>query len=141
MISQDLFIRNIDAMMNNDNCGAVSDGDHTFSELYRHRAILTAALFNAHPEMCWKSKQHHDGTMYDDYFIVGIDTPHGQATYHYALECWDMFHVREMERAPEWDGHTPEEAANRIAVTFCESGADDLTAEVIDNSGYSPLGK
>lgn len=121
MIDEPLFVRNIRAMMNNDNCGAVSDGDHTFSELYHHRAILTAALFNAYPEMCWKSKQHHDGSMYDGYFIVGMDTPHGQATYHYALSYWWMFHVKELDHAPEYDGHTPEQAIERIAETFCEN--------------------
>lgn len=135
MIDEKLFARNIRVMTDNDDCGAVSDGDHTFSELYRHRAILTAALFNAHSEMCWKSKRHHDGSMYDGYFIAGVNTPYGQATYHYELSCWDMFNVPELDHAPEWDGHTPEEAANRIAVTFCKSGTDSLAATVIDKSG------
>lgn len=119
MIDHDLFHNNIDAMIHNGNCSGVSDGDHTFSELYHHRAILTAALFDAHPEMCWKSKQHHDGTMYDGYFIIGIDTPCGQASYHYPLDYWKLFDIRELERAPEWDGHTPHEAITRIAETFC----------------------
>lgn len=121
MIDHDLFRRNMEAMLDNDNCGAVSDGDHTFSELYHHRAILTAGLFNAHPEMCWKAKQHHDGTMYDGYFIVGIDTPYGQAAYHYALNYWNAFNAPELERAPEWDGHTAEQAVERIAKTFCHT--------------------
>lgn len=79
----------------------------------------TAALFNAHAEMCWKAKQHHDGTMYDGYFIVGIDTPSGQASYHYPLEYWNMFNVKEFGRAPEWDGHTPQQAIDRIMAAFC----------------------
>lgn len=119
MIDEKLFVRNIRAMTDNENCGAVSDGDHTFSELYHHRAILTAAAFNAHPEMAWKSKQHHDGTMYDGYFICGVNTVCGQATYHYALEYWDLFKVPELDRAPEWDGHTPAVAAARLAMAFC----------------------
>lgn len=119
MIDEKLFVRNIRAMTDNDNCGAVSDGDHTFSELYHHRAILTAAAFNAHPEMAWKSKQHYDGSMYDGYFICGVNTVCGQATYHYALEYWDFFKVPELDRAPEWDGHTSAVAAARLAMAFC----------------------
>jgi hypothetical protein len=49
-------------------------------------------------------------------FIVGIETPEGQATYHYDLNpYWDMFKVKELDKAPTWDGHTPEDAINRIS--------------------------
>lgn len=96
--------------------GNTSDGYHTFNELYDHRAKLFSVIVRDHSELCWKSKQHHDGTMYDGMFIVGINTPQGQASYHYDIEpYWDMFDCREMERAPEWDGHTPTEAIDRIA--------------------------
>ena len=95
--------------------GDTSDGYHTFNELYHHRAVLFSVIVKAFPDLAWKSKKHHDGTMYDGMFIVGINTPHGQATYHYDIEpYWDMFRCPELERAPEWDGHTPEEAINRI---------------------------
>lgn len=96
--------------------GDTSDGYHTFNELYDHRAKLFSVIVRDHSELCWKSKLHHDGTMYDGMFIVGINTPQGQASYHYDIDpYWDMFRCKEMERAPEWDGHTPEEAINRIA--------------------------
>lgn len=50
-------------------------------------------------------------------FIVGIETNWGQATYHYDVDkCWDMFRCRELERAPEWDGHTPDQAIERIGL-------------------------
>jgi len=97
--------------------GSTSDGYHTFDELYHHRAILFSVICNTHPYSihAWKSKKHHDGDMYADMFIVGIDTPNGQATYHYDIEpYWDLFKVKELEFAPEWDGHTPEEAIQRI---------------------------
>ena len=123
MIDKALFMQNVRNMLDNDNCGDVSDGDHTFKELYHHRAILTMALFNSHPNMCWKSRQHHDGTMYDGYFIVGIDTPDGQVTYHYDLSYWSMFHVRELDRAPKFDGHTPDQAIERIATAFIKRQA------------------
>lgn len=53
--------------------------------------------------------------MYEGMFIVGIETPMGQATYHYNIDpYWDMFCVKELENAPEWDRHTPAQAIERI---------------------------
>ena len=97
--------------------GEVSDGYHTFNELYRHRAILFSVICNQNKELAWKSKCHHDGTMFDRMFIVGIETPQGQATYHYDTNpYWDMFDVKSLDFAPEWDGHTSEQAIERIAL-------------------------
>ena len=95
--------------------GETSDGYHTFNELYHHRAVLFSVIVKAFQEKAWKARLHHDGTMYDGMFIVGIDTPEGQASYHYDIDpYWDMFECRELERAPEWDGHTPAQAIERI---------------------------
>lgn len=95
--------------------GDTSDGYHTFNELYHHRAVLFSVIVKAFQEKAWKARLHHDGTMYDGMFIVGIDTPEGQASYHYDIDpYWDMFECRELERAPEWDGHTPAQAIERI---------------------------
>ena len=96
--------------------GDTSDGYHTFNELYHHRAVLFSVIVRDHANLAWKSKAHHDGTMYDGMFIVGIETPQGQATYHYDVDpYWDMFECKEFDRAPEWDGHTPDESIARIA--------------------------
>lgn len=95
--------------------GDTSDGYHTFNELYHHRAVLFSVIVKAFQEKAWKSRLHHDGTMYDGMFIVGIDTPEGKASYHYDIDpYWDMFECRELKRAPEWDGHTPAQAIERI---------------------------
>ena len=95
--------------------GETSDGYHTFNELYHHRAVLFSVIVKAFEDKAWKSRKHHDGTMYDGMFIVGVETPYGQATYHYDMEpYWDMFYCKEIERAPEWDGHTPAQAIERI---------------------------
>ena len=95
--------------------GETSDGYHTFNELYHHRAVLFSVIVKAFQEKAWKARLHHDGTMYDGMFIVGIDTPEGQASYHYDIDpYWDMFECKELERAPEWDGHTPSQAIERI---------------------------
>ena len=106
--------------------GATSDGYHTFDELYHHRAVLFSVIVATFPGRSWKSLHHHDGTMYDGMFIVGIDTPAGPATYHYDVEpYWDMFLCEVLDRAPEWDGHTPDDAIERIGTL-----RDVLQAEV-----------
>ena len=106
--------------------GATSDGYHTFDELYHHRAVLFSVIVATFPGRSWKSLHHHDGTMYDGMFIVGIDTPAGPATYHYDVEpYWDMFPCEVLDRAPEWDGHTPDDAIERIGTL-----RDLLQAEV-----------
>lgn len=95
--------------------GETSDGYHTFNELYHHRAVLFSVIVAAFDKRAWKSKLHADGTMYDGMFIVGIETPDGQATYHYDIDpYWDLFRCTEIKRAPEWDGHTPNQAIERI---------------------------
>ena len=95
--------------------GNTSDGYHTFDELYHHRAVLFSVIVENFATRAWKSKLHADGTMYEGMFIVGIETPDGQATYHYDVEpYWDMFRCKEIDRAPEWDGHTPDQAIERI---------------------------
>lgn len=88
-----------------DKKGEISDGSHTFNELYDHRMVLFSIICNTHKQLAWKSKLHDDGTMFDDYFIVGINTPEGQFTYHYHLDNWDKFDVTEYDHAPAWDGH------------------------------------
>lgn len=93
----------------------ISDGNHTFGELYDHRAVLFMMLCKCFRRLAWKSKYHSDGTMFDNMFIVGIDTPKGQATYHYYKDLyWDDFDVTELERAPEWDGHSSTDVLDRL---------------------------
>lgn len=86
--------------------GLISDGSHTFDELYYHRMVLFSVICNINKNKSWKSKLHDDGTMFKDYFICGIETAEGQFTYHYHIDFWDLFNVKELEKAPVWDGHT-----------------------------------
>lgn len=95
--------------------GSLSDGYHTFDELYDHRAALFVALTYLLPEKSWKSRYHHDGTAYPDMFIVGINLPTGQITYHYNIQLWwHCFNCKELDRAPEWDGHTSDDVIKRL---------------------------
>lgn len=115
MEAQDVRIAELEQQLSEKITGETSDGYHTFNELYHHRAVLFSVICRCFPERSWKSRKHHDGTMYPGMFIVGIETDNGQATYHYDIEpYWDMFPLKELEQAPEWDGHTPQEAIERI---------------------------
>jgi hypothetical protein len=98
----------------------VSDGYHTFGELYDHRRALTAVLAGmaARAGDSWRSKVHHpdDSPMFEGgYFIVGIVLPTGVITYHYKLSHWDDFcSVPELEHAPKWDGAPPSATVDRL---------------------------
>lgn len=97
--------------------GSISDGYHTFNELYFHRMILFSVLCKTYRNKSWKSKLHADGTMYENYFLVGVDTPEGMYTYHYHMEYWGHFNgVRELYNAPEWDGHQPKDVTRLLSL-------------------------
>ena len=100
-----------------DNKGDLSDGYHSYNELYKHRMILFSIICNQNQKVAWKSRLHHDGTMFDGYFIVGINTPQGQFTYHYQMEYWVLFDVKELDKAPEYDGHTPDDIDRLYSLT------------------------
>ena len=113
--------------------GETSDGYHTFNELYHHRAVLFSVIVANYPDKAWKSKKHHDGTMFDGMFIVGIETPDGQATYHYDIDpYWDMFNCHVLDNAPEWDGHTPSQAIERIGKLKAQEPVEPKMLEFID---------
>ena len=127
--------------------GETSDGYHTFNELYHHRAVLFSVIVANYKERAWKSVRHHDGTMYDGMFIVGIDTPDGQSTYHYDINpYWDMFNCKVREFAPEWDGHSPAQAIERIkGLALLKAQEPRITTEKdfennpsVDENGYLP---
>lgn len=101
--------------------GELSDGYHTFNELYYHRAVLFSVICNSHKDIAWKSKKHHDGTMYNGMFIVGIDTPQGQYSYHYDMNIWSMFDVKELEYAPKWDGHKPSDIDRLLSLNYAKA--------------------
>ena len=120
----------------NDSVGSLSDGYHTFDELYHHRAMLFAALCLTTFKNCaWKSLLHNDPKepMYNGMFIVGIDTPFGQASYHYDIDpYWAIFKVKELDRAPKFDGHTPAEAIDRIFKYAKKIGTESATRSITD---------
>lgn len=120
----------------------LSDGYHSFKELYEFRKLYNAALFNEWAEH--KTKYVEDGSSMDrlrsitaptydvhkswkhndgewcfgkekEWFIVVAILPTGQITNHYKAEDWDLFKIPETERAKyEYDGHTALDTIKRL---------------------------
>lgn len=101
----------------------VSDGYHTFEELYTFRMLYNAAMFNLLPRhiRVIKSKRHNDGEecFGGSWFIVQAKLPTGQISNHYEMKYWDLFKIPEVEIADPWDGHTPQDVIKRL-FDFCE---------------------
>ena len=97
----------------------ISDGYHTFEQLYEHRITLYIALCNMLRDCdnhVWKSKKHSDGTEWAGWFVLGIGDVSGeQITYHLPLSKWDQCYFTELDQAPEFDGHSSEDVLNRIS--------------------------
>lgn len=99
--------------------GEVSDGYHTFDELYDHRCVLFITICTLISGWAYKSRKHHDGSSFDGWFIVGVYLPqlNGSAlqiTYHLPDKYWDLAKFQEQEFADEWDGHTSNDVLNRL---------------------------
>jgi len=97
--------------------GKVSDGYHTFDELYEHRLVLFAALMRSNSWFSWRSKKHDDGTCFEGWFVAGMHLPTGDITYHLPLKMWEMLDnvgVKTCDLAPKWDGHTAADVVKRL---------------------------
>ncbi len=95
----------------------VSDGFHTFGELYEHRITIFIALCRKMKRVAWKTKLHDDGVEWQGWFILGLFTKAGkQISYHLPISKWDLLDdIKTLERAPKWDGHTSEDVLKRLA--------------------------
>lgn len=113
---------------NSDYIGNISDGYHTFNELYEYRLLYNAALFNEFAEKglynVHKSKRHSDGEIpFGDpnWFIVMATLPTGQISNHYEIKDWDLFNIPERYVADAWDGHSPSDVAKRLRAFLINS--------------------
>ena len=96
------------------------DEHHSIDELYEYRMLYNALAANewarhgTYPVV--KSHLHSDGEpcFGGGWFIVVATLPTGQVSNHYRDEFWDLFSVPEAALPPEYDGHTPAVAAQRL---------------------------
>ena len=105
----------------------LSDGYHTFNELYEFRKVYNAALFNEWAQNgdgsgnakynVHKSIRHNDGELCfgGGWFIVVAILPTGQISNHYKMKDWDLFKIPFTEKAEfPFDGHTPKDVITRL---------------------------
>ena len=93
----------------------ISDGYHTFSELYDHRCLLWINLLllnRANAFITWKDDS---GNKIDGWFIAGMNTKYGQITYHLPSRYWKLLSgIKETNSNFDYDGHTSKDTLNRL---------------------------
>ena len=122
----------------------LSDGYHSFKELYEHRHALFIALLSqaaSQNEDAWFSKLHDDGTGYPGWIIAGcyVDVPvdsncteleRMQIRYH--LPDSYIPHLKaagcmELDKAVPYDGSNPNDTIERLLMAY--GSYDTLLAE------------
>ncbi len=103
--------------------GGISDGYHTFDELYEHRTYLFIALckilsstYYRTKYPIWRSQYDSEGNNIAGWFIMGIGNKDSgmQITYHLRSSKWhEVDFAITHERAP-WDGHTSKDVLGRL---------------------------
>lgn len=103
------------------NLEKISDGYHTFEELYEFRKLYNALLFNEWAKSgeieVYKSLRHYEGEecFGGGWFIVVAILPSGQISNHYKIEDWDLFKIPSYEKSKyPFDGHTAQDVKDRL---------------------------
>ena len=108
----------------------ITDGYHSFGELYSHRGLLFVAFmkslnavlrekgFDNH-RVLWWSRNHEKGgdPMFPGMIVAGINLDSGDITYHLEETYVDLLKrakIPELAYAPEWDGHTSDDVLERL---------------------------
>ncbi len=96
----------------------LSDGFHTFRQLYYQRMMLFATIVKQNKDKAWKSLRHEDGELCfgGGWFIVGVDTPEGSYTYHYEDAFYSLFDCKELKCGRHWDGHTEKDVTRLLSL-------------------------
>lgn len=99
-----------------DDAGKISDGYHTFDELYNHRHLLWVNLLLANKDISFKTRRDFEGKEWEGWFIAGIQMPDKQITYHMPVAYWGILpDVKELERNFGFDGHTGQDVIDRLS--------------------------
>lgn len=93
----------------------ISDGYHTFNELYEHRCLLFINLCLLRPDLAYW-RPHYEG-----WPLIGMELPSGQVTYHVPERLIPLFKDRIREGGPEFDGHCSDVVIERLEA-FALSG-------------------
>lgn len=100
--------------------GNISDGYHTFNELYEHRHALFLNLVKCHKDKAFKTWKNKEGERWEGWFILGLNTTYGQISYHLPGDYWATIDVKEVERNTNYDGHTSNDVVIRLLKMLSE---------------------
>lgn len=122
----DKFMKDcFDDVYNSIDKGNISDGYHTFNELYDHRNTMFIALCKS---LMVNDPDHFEGKIYktrfdfenkycgDGWFILGINFPKGkQISYHLPFKYWETCkQFQSFDKVPAFDGHTSKDVLERL---------------------------
>ena len=94
-------------IVNND----LSDGYHTFDELYDHRVSLWILLCLHHKSECYWFKH------YDEWDCLVWNSPKGQMSYHVPMHKQDFYanQIKQIDiKDHKFDGHTSDDVILRL---------------------------
>lgn len=95
----------------------ISDGSHTFGELYDHRNLLWINLCLTRPDDCYWVKDHYDGW---DLLLMEIvrNGVRKQMSYHVQSEYRNLYEHSIYEKSLDrhiYDGHSSDDVLRRLA--------------------------
>ena len=114
----------------------LSDGFHTFRQLYYQRMMLFATIVKQNKDKAWKSLRHEDGELCfgGGWFIVGIDTPEGSYTYHYENKYFDLFDCEILDYGKHWDGHTEKDVTRLLSLPKAQLSQEGTTKDATSDA-------
>lgn len=103
--------------------GEVSDGYHTFNELYENRHMLFIALMSLNLNSSVWSHNNSDGSSMDGWFLAVLDLPGiGHIRYHMPDRLIPLVvdaGVNFSAEPPQWDGKGNSEMLGRLENFIC----------------------
>jgi hypothetical protein len=105
------------------NANDVSDGYHTFGELYEHRCLLYISMcafvnYINKDEIgyIYKTRRNKEGITWKGWFLLTLNTSFGQISYHIPDKYWNMCNFKEKEFNESYDGHTSQDVIDRLKI-------------------------
>jgi len=113
--------------------GEISDGYHTFSELYAARHILFVNVCLMSPNIAFWTHRSKEGEVMDGWFILGLQSSNEQLTFHLPVEYLHYVKgvIKEVERNKLYDDHGGVEVLERLKIVADNTrhGLSELSGE------------
>lgn len=89
----------------------------TLDECYTDRNLLVMGFAKLAHKNGWPIGYKEDqDTSINDFYVVFVDTPEGQVSWHVPRSLLEEFHITQYQK--EWDGHGLREKQRRMANTL-----------------------